>query len=406
MKRALLYSHARRLPKALSSGYKVAPYGYRYQGYSLPFAPVGGNGGDGRVWNAVTRYCDGQYDINAYGQITRFADAYYDQNAFARTQRYLDGYYDQNGFSVAKRYLDAAYDQLSFTSITKYLDASYALNTFTAIVRYGDAAYDLNTFTPVYRFLDGAYDQNAFTVKKRFLDVTYDQNAFESQTRFLDASYDINTLTPVVRFLDAQYDQNAFAVRTRYLDAAYDQNAFAEIRKFLDASYDIATYEQIVRFVDSYYDLLANEVFYGYAINLDTNTVTKYENFNFNSLGPRYGAKTDGIYRFGGTDDNGTRIDWSVKSGKLAFGATKTRVTDAYLAMDTDGDVTLTVTADTGTTAYTAKATNAMKNRKVNLARGHKGKYWQFEIKNKVSTTATGELNEVELIVDETTRRI
>jgi hypothetical protein len=359
-----------------------------------------------KTYTDYTLFFDAQYDIDAFGEVVRFLDGVYDLQAFAQTNRFLDASYDQQAFIRTSRYLDASYDQLAFSPVTKYLDASFDLNTFTATSRFLDGVYDLNAFASSVKYLDGAYDVQAFVEQTKFLDASYDLNAFETQTRFLDASYDINTLTPVTRYADATYDLNAFVVRTRFLDAAYDVNAFAETKRYLDGAYDINVYEQVVRFVDGYYDLLANEVFYGYAINLDTNTVTKYENFNFNSLGPRYGAKSDGIYRFTGTDDNGTRIDWSAKTGKLAFGATQTRVTDAYLNVDTDGDLTFTMTADSGTTAYTAKETNTMKKRKLDLAQGHKGQYWQFEVKNKASTTATGELNEVELIVQETTRRI
>jgi hypothetical protein len=370
----------------------------------------------------VTRYLDGYYDIEAFAPTVKYLDGYYDINAFIPTSRYLDGFYDLNAFAItgrkldayydlntfipATRYLDAYYDIAVLQQVTRFLDASYDLNAFTETTRFLDAQYDLNVFTPTVRYLDAQYDLNVLTATTRFLDATYDLNAYASITRFLDAQYDIATFTPTVRYLDATYDLQVFTSVTRYLDWQYDLNAFAETVRYLDGTYDLNVYEQVTRYLDAVYDLLANEVFYGYAINLDTNTVTKYEDFNFNSLGPRYGAKSDGIYRFTGTDDNGTRIDWSAKTGKMAFGATQTRVTDAYLNTDTDGDLTFTMTADSGATSYTAKETNTMKNRKLNLALGHKGKYWQFEVQNKASTTATGELNEVELIVQETTRRI
>jgi hypothetical protein len=354
----------------------------------------------------TVKYLDGYYDLNAYEAARRYVDGYYDLNAFAIATRKLDGYYDLNAFTPLVRYLDAAYDIAAFQQATRYLDAAYDLNAFAETTRFLDAQYDINVFTPVVRYLDGQYDINVLTATTRFLDATYDLNAYELATRFLDAQYDIATFTPTVRYLDATYDLQTLASVTRYLDGQYDLQAFEESVRYLDATYDLAVYEQVTRYLDAVYDLLANEVFYGYAINLDTNTVTKYENFNFNSLGPRYGAKSDGIYRFGGTNDNGARIDWSVKTGKLAFGPAQTRVTDAYLNTDTDGDLTFTMTADSGTTAYTAKETNTMKKRKLNLAQGHNGQYWQFEVKNKANTTATGELNEVELIVQKTSRRI
>lgn len=148
-------------------------------------------------------------------------------------------------------------------------------------------------------------------------------------------------------------------------------------------------------------DWLADETYpesSGWALNLTTGAVSKYESLSINNLNNGYVSSGTGIAQFG-ADQGGSGY---VTTGKTDFGSSKQkRVSDAFLGID-GGKCTLTVIADNATVAYETRATTKLETVKTNLAKGAKGRYWQFKIANKTNTTAI--VSELEPVVVETPR--
>ena len=130
-------------------------------------------------------------------------------------------------------------------------------------------------------------------------------------------------------------------------------------------------------------------------LNAATEAASKYEGFNFNSLcqineSVYLGASSAGIHEIGGDTDAGPAIAAFVLSGLDDFKSDhQKRLTDAYIAAESDGALTLKVTADGVTDSYSLTESGALKNRKVPLGKGRKGRYWQLEIANQAGAGFT-----------------
>jgi hypothetical protein len=151
--------------------------------------------------------------------------------------------------------------------------------------------------------------------------------------------------------------------------------------------------------------LAATEKFYAWVLNLNTGAVSKFDNYNFNSLSGNLGANENGIFTLTGTSDNGTAIAGFIETGKKAFNKDGLcRVTDAYIGMK-GGALKLTLTTEnTGAIPYTTGVTTQLKTEKLNLARGAKGKYWTAKIENVAGSQA--QIDEMTLLVEPIARRI
>jgi hypothetical protein len=142
----------------------------------------------------------------------------------------------------------------------------------------------------------------------------------------------------------------------------------------------------------------------GWAINLTTGAVSKYTGYNFTVISNGYGCSADGISTLSGSTDNDVAIAASVTSGKFSFSdAYKSRVTDAYIEVD-GGALTFTAETDNGSVAYKIPKTNKLETVKTNMARGAKGRLWQFTLANKTGSAAI--VADTELVVEVLSRRI
>lgn len=142
----------------------------------------------------------------------------------------------------------------------------------------------------------------------------------------------------------------------------------------------------------------------GWAINLTTGAVSKYEDYNFNNLSNGYGCSNAGISLIGGSTDAGTGINSFVLSGKTDFGSSSLkRVTDVYNEID-GGSLTFTAITDNGSVPYVTRATTKLETVKNDMARGSKGRSWQFKLANKNGSVAT--VADTELVVEELSRKI
>lgn len=117
--------------------------------------------------------------------------------------------------------------------------------------------------------------------------------------------------------------------------------------------------------------------------------VTTYEDFPFNSFavinGKYYGANSDGLFEIDtGTLDDTASIDWTFTTGQNDFGSPQMkRLDNFYIAMRSDGDVTLEVGTDENPTysyPLTPLSISTLKQRRSLLGKGMRGRYWQFTL--------------------------
>ena len=128
--------------------------------------------------------------------------------------------------------------------------------------------------------------------------------------------------------------------------------------------------------------------FLTYVLNTQTQGVTEYDNFSFNSMSENLACSTNGIYSLIGNTDNGTAIDTSIKTGLMDFGESlQKQVPNAYLGITSDGNVLLkTITTYRGVKKerwYQVSTNNdSFETSKVKLGKGIKSRYWQFDLSN------------------------
>lgn len=131
-----------------------------------------------------------------------------------------------------------------------------------------------------------------------------------------------------------------------------------------------------------------------YVVDTLTSAVSTYEAFPFNSFaeidGRFYGAGPTGMFELVGDKDNSsgsiTDVDAVVATGHLHFGSEmQKRMSDFFVAMRADGDITLRVSVDENDPfEYTLSPLDieTLKQRRSLIGKGAKGKYWKFELSN------------------------
>lgn len=137
---------------------------------------------------------------------------------------------------------------------------------------------------------------------------------------------------------------------------------------------------------------VGGELFTGWVLNIDTLAPSEYQfvDRQFNSAckhGGRYLlAAEDGIYEF--TDDASVETVMTyVKTGKTDFGSDlKKRVVNSYMVYSASGDMVLKVTTSefgklvTRSYRVSAQADDTTDTRRVDIGKGVKSRYWQFEL--------------------------
>lgn len=139
---------------------------------------------------------------------------------------------------------------------------------------------------------------------------------------------------------------------------------------------------------------LAGNEYAGWVLNTTTRAPSEYRGFNFDSLvtwqGRTFGAGAGGIFELGGDSDDGDPIQAFIRTGLSDFGSGKLkRVPDLYLGYAGNGDVVLKViiTSETGEKSeewyrQAMKPAESVREGRLQIARGLKSRYWQFELCN------------------------
>jgi len=149
----------------------------------------------------------------------------------------------------------------------------------------------------------------------------------------------------------------------------------------------------------------ANERFYGWLLNLTTRAVSKADGYTFNSISGDLGADSSGIHGLYGDTDNGTAINGFVQTGLLDFALPNAKlIPNAYVRLK-GGAATFSVEAENSAViSYAAAASTDPITRRLLLARGAYGGYWDFKIANVAGSKVR--IDTIEVLVDPSTRRV
>ena len=140
-------------------------------------------------------------------------------------------------------------------------------------------------------------------------------------------------------------------------------------------------------FIISIPSLIEQETYLAYLLAPETNSVSTYNNYNFNmctKFDYKYlFANTSGLYEYGGTTDNGSKIIADFETIAYNFGTSNLKQVPAvYLGITNSDKFILKVKVDgKAEVLYTLnKHTNGLGTQKVNIGKGLIGRYFQFEI--------------------------
>lgn len=132
-----------------------------------------------------------------------------------------------------------------------------------------------------------------------------------------------------------------------------------------------------------------NEPFYGWTMNADTTTPSRYYRLPATSMcqhdGKTYVTTAAGIYEFGAEDDAGQDIRASVQFPKTDFSTALTkRMEVAYFGVKSDGRLRLKLVAnDDDPRYYVIQPTNdGLKGTRVTIGKGMAGRYWAARLDN------------------------
>lgn len=137
-----------------------------------------------------------------------------------------------------------------------------------------------------------------------------------------------------------------------------------------------------------------DDIYTAWVMTPETKAMRSYTNWEFNSyatLGGQFlGAGKAGIYRMGGTTDDGTAIRASIRTGLLNFDTQNMKaVSRAYIGATTGGNLLLRVQATTTkgvlveqTYRLVPAVTGALRQHRQGVGRGFQSVYWTFELAN------------------------
>jgi len=343
-------------------------------------------------------------DLLAFAQTKKHFGFTYDLNAYQAATKKFNLSFDLNSFSEAVKHYGLSFDLKAYEPAVKHYGFSNDLLTFDEVIKHYGFSNDILAFESVIKHYGFSNDLNAYQSATKHFGLAFDLNAYEQVVKHYGFSNNILAFTPVIKHYGFSNDLLAFVTVTKHFGFTNDFNAYEIAVKHCGFTYDFETYQQIVKHFGLAYDLLANEAFYTWVMNLENAAVSKYENFNFNSISPNYACGADGIYLLGGTSDNGTAINGFAETGKLDFKTSQLkRALDVYAAKD-GGKVTVNVKADDTDIPYTLRATDKLETVKANLARGVKDRVFQFKISNVEGSQAS--VSDVEVNLESLSRKI
>lgn len=159
--------------------------------------------------------------------------------------------------------------------------------------------------------------------------------------------------------------------------------------------------EILAAIADGFYVTLTintgDDIYTAWVMTPETKAMRSYTNFPFNSyatLGGQFlGAGPGGIYRMGGSTDDGVAIRAAIRTGLLNFGSQNMKsVSRAYIGATTTGNLLLRVQATTfkgeqveQTYRMVPANTTDARAHRVDIGKGFRSVYWTFELANDTS---------------------
>ena len=137
-----------------------------------------------------------------------------------------------------------------------------------------------------------------------------------------------------------------------------------------------------------------------FVMNILGSQVTRYQNFPFSHLAKigskYYGVNANGLYELTGTADIDTDVNGTVLTPSTDFSDFKSKNV-AYMYLNGDDDYTVTPLVDS---VEQPSYQSGFSGRRVKMARGNKGRYWEFRIEGITH------LQGVEYLPDGISRRV
>ena len=261
----------------------------------------------------------------------------------------------------------------------------------------------------VYRRYEGSViaesDYLIYKTYKAAISVVSDLATYSSYSASIVAESDYNVWVYYYANATATSDLTAYTEYEAGVVSVSDYFVYQDYSATIVAEADLLVYEDMYAVVIAESDLLVSDTFFGWAMNLTTGAISKFDNYNFNSLTMTLGADKEGIHYLYGDTDNGAAIAGLVETGKLDHDVDYLkRVTDVYLSKD-GGKAKLTVSTENSTeVTYRFRSTDKLEPIKANAAKGAKGKYWQYKLENVAGSVF--ETDEIEVVVQPLSRRI
>lgn len=151
----------------------------------------------------------------------------------------------------------------------------------------------------------------------------------------------------------------------------------------------------------------ANAAAIQYAVNIATGALTTYQNFDFTGFAKlplaTYGWRADGVYRIGGSTDDGVLLNALLDFGADDLGTNfKKHIPAAFLGLGTDGCAYLKMTADTGC----EQVYRVIQRNDVCRANPHRGiSAREWYVKLELTDASSAVLDNIEYAIEVTTRR-
>lgn len=374
------------------AGYRQGQYEYSYEYPS--YYSTAGSSLTPQNFEVYLLEFNAESDLNAYTVYLAEFNAESDLFVYAIRNAEFNAESNLYAYSIYNTEVDAESDLLAYKTFLTQFDAQASLNAYTVWQTKFDAESDLNARVVFYYSFNAESDLNVFAPTIYEFDAESDLNAFTTHTCAFNGESDLLAYSTYQVEFNAESALYIYTVYLLPFEAESDLNSLTVWHTTFNG-------EAL---------LDATDQFYGWAINLKTNAVSKYDNYNFYSFTGDKGADNSGIHLLDGTTDNGTSISGYIETGKMDFddpaahieGMVKKRVTDVFVGME-GAKVDVTLTAGATTTTYRSRATTRLDNVKIDVGRGAEDRYWKMKIANVNGGQTT--IDNVELIVRPSRRR-
>lgn len=145
----------------------------------------------------------------------------------------------------------------------------------------------------------------------------------------------------------------------------------------------------------------------GYCMNIETKTVTRWDDYALNSFSGNYGIAPVGVLSLSGDSDNGSEIQAVINLGRLNFGTESLKnLSNGYVGVASPEKIEMTITLPSEAEyTYLARTSDAaLKMQRIDLGKGLRANWFGVSVKNTSGADFT--LASVSMNAAVSTRRI